>query len=201
MFPGLASERHSSGAAVLVGFMAVVFSVLYFLSDAIEVVQGSFSDSQLWLTLVSEAAIPIFVVGLAMAQRPRSFGFLGDISALAYAYCYLYFTGTVVYAMTNGIENYRALTAELGPAMTVHGVVTVLAGVGFGYAVLRARQLPAWTAMALILGVILVASTQTMPQGLQLIAVGVRDLGFAGMGVALLRSARPATNPTAMTRF
>lgn len=187
-YSGLTSERHSNGAAILIGCIAVVFSILYFLSDAIEVVQGSFSDAQLWLTLVSEAAVPVFVVGFAMVQRSRSFGFLGDISALAYAYSYLYFTGTVVYALTNGIEDYRALTDELGPAMTVHGVVMVLAGVGFGYAVLRAGQLPAWAAMTLIAGVILVASTQTMPAGVQLVAAGVRDIGFAGMGVALLRS-------------
>ena len=188
VFPGLTSERHSSGAAILVGFMAVVFSVLYFVSDAVEAVQGGFSDAQLWLTLISEAAIPVFVVGLAMVQRPRSFGFLGDISALAYAYSYLYFTGTVVYALANGIEDYSALTDELGPAMTIHGVVMVLAGVGLGYAVLRAGELPAWAPITLIAGVILVASTQTMPEGVQLIAAGVRDIGFAGMGVALLRS-------------
>ncbi len=189
--PSLAGERHSGGAAILIGCMALMFSVLYFLSDAIEAAQGGFSDTQLWLTLVSEAAIPIFVVGLAMVQRSRSFGFLGDISALVYAYSYLYFTGTVVYALANGIEDHRALTDELGPAMTVHGVVMVFGGVGFGYAVLRARQLPYWTAVTLIAGVILVASTQTLPEGVQLIGAGVRDLGFAGMGVALLRAAHP----------
>jgi hypothetical protein len=68
----------------------------------------------------------------------------------------------------------------------------VFAGLGFGYAVLRARLLPAWTAVALMAGVVLVAVAQDMPQGVQLLAAGVRDLGLAGMGAALLRPAHPA---------
>ena len=58
------------GPAKLIGAMALAFSALYFLSDLIEVMQGGFSTGQLWLTLVSGAAIPIFVVGLAILQRP-----------------------------------------------------------------------------------------------------------------------------------
>jgi hypothetical protein len=188
--PHKLSERQELRSAKAIGWAALLFSVLYFVSDLIEVLRGGFSVGQLWLTLVSEAAIPCVVVGLAMAQRPRSFGLLGDVSALAYAYSYLYFTGTVLYALVNSTKDYRTLTADLGPAMTVHGAVMVLAGLGFGYAVLRARLLPAWTAVALMTGVVLVAVAQNLPEGIQLIAAGVRDLGFAGMGVALLRPAR-----------
>jgi hypothetical protein len=42
-----------------------------FVSDVIEAIQGGFSEGQLWLTLFAEAVIPIFVIGLAAAQRPR----------------------------------------------------------------------------------------------------------------------------------
>jgi hypothetical protein len=185
-------DRRVNRPAKAIGCAALVFSMLYFVSDLIEVVQGSFSVGQLWLTLVSEAAIPFVIVGLAVTQRPRSFGLLGDVSALAYAYSYLYFTGTVLYALANGTKDYRTLTADLGPAMTVHGAVMVFAGLGFGYAVLRARLLPAWTAVALMAGVVLVAVAQDMPEGVQLIAAGVRDLGLAGMGAALLRPAHRA---------
>jgi hypothetical protein len=55
--------------------------------------------------------------------------------------------------------------------------------------VLRAKLLPAWTAVALMVGVILVAAAQGLPAGVQLTAAGVRDLGFAGMGAGLLRRA------------
>ena len=82
-------------SAHVIGLATLVFSALYFVSDLIEARQGGFSDGQLWLTLVAEAAVPIFVVGLALAQRPR-LSRLGMWSALAYAYSYVYFTGTRV---------------------------------------------------------------------------------------------------------
>jgi hypothetical protein len=185
-----------------IGFTAVIFSILYFISDLVEVVQGGFSDWQLVLTLMAEAAIPVFVVGFALVRGPRSLGHFGDVSALAYAYAYLYFTGTVVYALVEGTENYQALTDRLGSAMTIHGAVMVVAGVGFGYAVLRDHLFPSWTAIALMVGVVLVAATQGLPDGIQLVAAGVRDLGFAGMGVALLRrSHRPQVHDEPSFQF
>jgi hypothetical protein len=47
-------------------------------------------------------------------------------------------------------------------------------------------------------GVVLVSLSQTLPEGPQLRAAAIRDLGFAGMGVALLGghavfTARPST--------
>jgi hypothetical protein len=57
--------------SLLVGLAAVVFSAVYFLSDLIEDAQHRFSNSQLVLTYVAEAAIPLFVIGLYAAQRPR----------------------------------------------------------------------------------------------------------------------------------
>lgn len=171
----------------LLGLLTLVASVLYFGSDVVEALQGGFSAGQLWLTLLAEAAIPIFVIGLAAAQRPR-LGRLGVLAAVGYAYSYVVFTGTVVYALVNDTKNYEELTDQLGAVMTVHGAVMVVAGLGFGHAVLRARTLPAWTALALMAGVVLVAVTQTLPEGAQLAAAGVRDLGFAGMGAAMLRT-------------
>jgi hypothetical protein len=147
---------------------------LYFASDVIETIQSGFSDGQLWLTLAAEAAIPIFVIGLAAAQRPR-LGRLGALAAAGYAYNYVVFTGTVVYALVNDTKIYEMLNDQLGWVMTVHGSVMVLAGLGFGYAVIRARTLPAWTALALMAGVVLVALTQSMPKGAQLAAAGIRD--------------------------
>ena len=64
----------------------------------------------------------------------------------------------------------------------------VLAGLGFGSAVVRARVLPRWTGIALIAGVVLVALSQNLPEAAQTIAAAIRALGFAGMGAALLRA-------------
>ena len=79
----------------------------------------------------------------------------------------------------------------------------VFAGVGFGIAVFRARAMPPWTGLTLGIGVLLVAATQTAPEGLQIVAAVIRDLAFAGMGLALLqtRSMRlPAGAPPATSR-
>jgi hypothetical protein len=189
--------------AKVIGLVAVVASALYLLSDVVEAMQGGFSVGQLWLTLIAEAAVPVFVVGLAVVQRPH-LARLGLLSALAYAYSFVFFTGTVVYALVNATEDYAALTDQLGAAMVIHGAVMVFAGLGFGYAVLRARVLPGWSAAALMTGVVLVAVTQDLPEAVQVVAAGVRALGFAGMGVALMRlvltpEVRPHTRRAVVT--
>ena len=171
--------------ATLVGFSALAFSALYLVSDIIEALQGGFSTGQLWLTLIAEAAIPVFVIGLYLVQRPR-IGRLGKLSAFAYGYAYVFFTGTVVYALVDGTSDYAVLSRDLQPWMTIHGAIMVFAGLGFGLAVVRAGVLPAWTGVALMAGVVLVSLSQSMPEGVQVLAAAIRDLGFAGMGAALL---------------
>ena len=185
------TAHRTISTASLVGLTALVFSALYLVSDVIEAIQGSFSDGQLGLTLIAEAAIPLFVIGLCLVQRPQ-IGRLGQFSAYAYAYSYVYFTGTVVYALINGTSDYNALSHDLQPWMTVHGAVMVLAGLGLGVAVIRAKVLPPWTGMALMAGVVLVSLSQTLPEGPQVLAAAIRDLGFAGMGAALLGARAPS---------
>jgi hypothetical protein len=199
--PDPVSPRRTGSAATVIGSAALLFSALYFLSDVIEVIQGGFSVGQLWLTLVSEAAIPIFVVGLAILSRPR-LGRAGQVCAWAYGYSYVVFTGTVVYALVNHTKDYKTLNDQLGLVMIAHGAVMVLAGLGFGYVVLRRRLFPAWACVALMAGVVLVAIAQGLPDDVQLGAAGVRDLGFAGMGAALLRPHRapPASRPDPVAR-
>jgi hypothetical protein len=169
----------------VVGLVAIVASVLYFVSDVVEARQHGFSEGQLWLTLVAEAAVPIFVVGLVVVQRPR-LSRLGVLSALAYAYSFVVFTGTVAYALLHGTKDYETLVHDLGAVMLIHGAVMVVAGVAFGDAVRRAHVLPGWTGVALMAGVVFVALAQRLPDNALLVGAGVRDLGFAGMGFALL---------------
>jgi hypothetical protein len=179
------SWHHNLRRAKVVGLSALVFSALYLLSDVVEAVQGGFSDTQLWMTLAAEAAIPGFVVGLYLVQRPQIRWF-GRVGALAYAYAFVFFTGTVVYALLNGIGDYNVLSADLAPWMTIHGAVMVLAGSCFAYAVMTAGVLPRWTGMTLMAGVVMVAAAQGLSEPLQLLAAATRDVGFAGMGAALL---------------
>jgi hypothetical protein len=63
----------------------------------IEALQGGFSASQLWMTLVAEAVIPVFV-GRPVCSRATPDRVTGRTSGLAYAYSYVFFTATVVYA-------------------------------------------------------------------------------------------------------
>jgi hypothetical protein len=194
--PGPVARHTLSPTATGIGTLALVFSGLYFLSDVIEVIQGGFSTGQLWLTLAAETAIPLVVAGLAIMFGAR-LGLLGQVSAWSYAYAYVVFTGTVAYALVNHIKDYQALSDQLGAVMITHGATMVLAGLGFGYAVFRTRLLPAWTGLCLMVGVVLVALAQGMSDGTQLAAAGIRDLAFAGMGAALLRTQqrrRPASH-------
>ncbi|MEA2483284.1 MAG: hypothetical protein QOC55_1231 [Thermoleophilaceae bacterium] len=171
----------------VLGLAAVAFSLLYLISDGVEALQGGFSRPQLWLTLAAEAAVPVIVVGLYRAQRPQ-IGRLGRVSAITYAYSFTFFTATVVYALAARSPDYRALSAALQPWMTLHGALMVFAGIGFARAVVRAGILPRWTGAALAAGVVLVAAAQGAPEGVQVLAAGIRDMAFAGMGLALLRA-------------
>jgi hypothetical protein len=135
--------------------------------------------------LAAEAAIPFFVVGLYVVQRPR-IGALGLVGTIVYAYSFVYFTGTVLFALANGTSNWEALVDKLGVWMTIHGALMVFAGVAFGVAVAKAGVLPRWTGLTLIAGVVLIAVSAGFPRVVQTASAGVRDLAFGGMGAFLL---------------
>lgn len=175
--------------AAIIGVAAVVFSMLYLVSDAIELAQGGFSTLQLALTYAAEAAIPLFVLGLFAVQRPR-IGVLGLVAAVTYAYTFVFFTSTVVYALVNHTHDWSELTTQLGAWVTIHSVLMVLAGVAFGAAVIRAQVLPRWTGVTLIAGMVLMAVTVSLPDVTQTLSAAVRDLAFLGMGAAVLRRAQ-----------
>ena len=185
--PGTDGNESSARFSLLVGIAAVAFSLLYIASDVIEAAQGGFSTGQLAMTYAAEAAIPFFVLGLYVVQRPR-IGLLGFAGAVAYAYAYVFYVGTVVYALVDSISDFDMLNDQMGAWMLIHGVIMVLAGLAFGTAVIRARVLPAWTGVTLMLGVALVAASSAAPQAVQAAAAGVRALAFIAMGAALLRA-------------
>jgi hypothetical protein len=170
---------------------AVGFSAVYFISDLMEVVQGNFSTFRLSLTYVGEAAIPLFVIGLYAVQRPR-IGRLGLFGALAYAYSYVFFTSTVVYALAAGTPNWNALKNVFGAWLTLHGFIMVVGGLSFGLAVVRAGVLPRWTGMCLMAGVVVVAAASGLPTIARTVAEVVPATAFVGMGAALLNRRRRA---------
>lgn len=182
------NRAEDAGTAALLGIGAILFSALYFISDIIELSQGGFSTFQLALTYVAEAAVPFLVLGLYAAQRPQ-IGRLGFAAAVTYAYTFVFFTGTVLYALINHTSDWEMLQKEFGAWMTIHSALMVVAGVAFGVAVVRAKVLPRWTGTALIAGMVLMAVTTGLPEVVRTLSAGVRDLAFATMGASLLRGA------------
>ena len=167
----------------------MLFSALYLISDVLEVAQGGFSTGRLMVTFAGEAALPLFVIGLYTVQRPR-IGVLGLIGVIAYAYSYVFFTSTVVFALFAGSRDYRSLSDAFGAWMTVHGIVMLLGGLAFGLAIVRARVLPRWTGICLMAGVVLVVAASGMPNIARALAEAVPAAAFIGMGWALLRRPR-----------
>jgi hypothetical protein len=192
-------DDSASGPTTVVGWAAVGFSVLYLISDLVELGQGGFSTLQLVMTYVAEAAIPLFVLGLYAVQRPR-IGWPGLVSAVVYAYSFVYFTSTVVYALVERTDDWQTLQRRLGVWLTVHTVLMLLAGVGFGIAVIRARVFPVWTGATLIAGMLLMVVTSSLPAVAQTASAGVRDLAFAAMGAALLTRRRHRLGDTEVIR-
>src|SRR6266487_3567516 len=169
----------------LIGVAAVAFSALYLLSDVIELAQGGFSTAQLVLTYISEAAIPLFVIGIYAAQRP-GIGRLGLLGAAGYAYTFVFFTSTVVFALVQHTTDWSALKNQMGGWIAVHSVLMIFTGLVFGYAVVRAGVLPRWTGWLLMLGMLSMVVATALPDVVQTGAAALRDVAFAGMGAALL---------------
>ncbi len=179
-----------------VGVAAVVFSALYFASDVLELVHGGFSTTQLVLTYLAEAAIPLFVIGLYAVQRPH-IGTLGLLGAVGYAYAYVFFTGTVLLALVNASPDWDALVGDLGPWVTVHGLLMVARRLGLrggrrpGRGCCRAGPGCCWWS-----GWSWSPSASVLPVAVQMLCAGVRDLAFAGMGLSLLTRTRPTPTST-----
>ncbi len=190
-----ATTGRSIAFSRVVGLAAVVFSAAYFLSDLWELLEGGFSTPQLVLTYVAEAAIPLFVTALYAVQRPH-ISTLGLVGAATYAYAFVFFTGTVLLALVTKAKDWDSLVGDLGPWVTVHGLLMLAAGSLFGVAVVRAGVLPRWTGVVLVVGVVLVAASSALPGAIQMLSAGVRDLAFAGMGLSLLTRTPPPPTPT-----
>jgi hypothetical protein len=172
--------------AMPVGLLAIGFSVIYLASDILEAGQGHFSTVRLALTYSSEAAIPLFVLGLYAGQRPR-IGRLGLFGAAAYAYSYVFFASTVVYALIAHTPDYRGVTTVFGSWMVIHGLIMLIGGIAFGVAVVRARVFPRWTGGCLVVGVVLVAAASEFSSVARTVAEALPAAAFIGMGSALCR--------------
>jgi hypothetical protein len=187
--PGRAASQPALGdsdLAGLAGVAAVVFPLVYFASELVEVAQGNFTTARLALAYIGEAGIVFAVIGLYAVQRPR-IGRLGLYRALAYAYSFVFFASTVVYALVAGSKNWTAVTDVFGGWLTLHGAIMVAGGLAFGLAVIKTAVLPRWTAVCLMAGVVLVAAAAGMSTAVRAGAAALPQAAFIGMGVIVLR--------------
>jgi hypothetical protein len=109
---------------------------------------------------------------------------------VAYAYSYVFFTATVVYALAAGTPSWHALGKVFGAWMPVHGLIMVAGGLAFGLATFRAGVFPRWTGACLMAGVVLVAAAAGLPNVARAAAEAFPAAAFTGMGLVLLNSLR-----------
>ena len=172
----------------LIGLTTLVSSIMYIISDSIELLESGFSATQLYLTYAAFVLIPFFVLGLYALQMPQS-GWLGLIGALAYGLAFIFYSGTAVYALTAKTANYEILVIELGFLYTFHGALLVIGATLFGMEIIRAKVLPFWTGITLIIGAILgvVINLMGLSDIFQVISSAIRSVAFIGMGIEVLK--------------
>lgn len=114
--------------------------------------------------------------------------------AIAYGTSFIFFAGTTLYALVLKTNDYATLLEELGSIYTFHGGLMVIGGLLFGVAVVKARILPWWTGIALIVGVSLnlLFRLLALPDLTQIIGSIVRNIAFIGMGIAILKTRKSA---------
>lgn len=178
----------------LVGIATLIAAVLYLASDALEVGLGGFSQGQLYLTYAAFAIIPFSLMGLHAMQAHRA-SWLSLFGSVAYGLAFIFYASTVIYALVNQTADYSTLVDELGILYPLHGVLLILGGLLFGWSVMRAKVLPSWTGLTLMVGVVvnLVMNASPLPEISQVLGSTLRNIAFIGMGWALLRQ----TNATA----
>jgi hypothetical protein len=167
---------------------AVLAPTLHTLTDVMEWGQGGFSPVQLWLNYLAFVPLPAVMLGLYAAQRPR-IGAGGLLGALGYGFAFIYFTHTTLQALAAATADYQELWSDLGLTYTAHGLLMILAGAAFGFATLRARVFPRWTAWTFLagIGVNLILGLVPAPDILQTVGTFLRNIGLVGMGWAIRR--------------
>jgi hypothetical protein len=177
----------------LTGIGAIAVPALHTVTDVHEWAHGGFSPAQLGLNYLAFVPIPVILVGLWAAQRPR-IGAAGLVGALLYGAAFIYFAHTTLVALDTAVPDYEALWTRLGPMYTAHGTLMVIGGVLFGGATWRAGVVPRWTAGLFLAGVTLniALALLDVPELLHTLGTALRNAGLAGMGWAVLAGgARP----------
>lgn len=173
---------------VPLGFGATLAPALHTLTAALEWLQGGFSVPQLWLTYIAFLPVPAIVLGLYAVQCPR-ISRIGMAGAMLYGFAFVYFAHTALVALDSGVPTYAELVQRSGSVFTAHAILMIAGGLAFGWATLRARSLPAWTAWLFLTGMSLnlMVGLLPLPDVLRTLGIAVGNAGLTGMGWAIVR--------------
>ncbi len=173
----------------LVAIVAILAPALHLLSDVLEWLGGGFSTGQLWLNYIAFLPMPWLLLGIH-AVHERKPGSVGLIGALIYGAAFVYFLHTTLFALAEHVPDYAMLWARLGRLYTVHGMLMILGGAMFAWAVWRAGWLPRHAVLLFQAGLLanLVLGLLPVPDILQTLGSAVRNLGLMAMGDAILRA-------------
>ena len=186
----------SRNLRLTIGLATLIASTLHILSDFLEVSGGGFSADQLWINYVAFLPIPFLMIGLYALQRPYA-SWMSLTGAIAYGASFIFFAGTTLYALVSQTEDYSTMVEELGSIYTFHGGLMVVGGLLFGASVIRAKVLPRWTGIMLIVGVILnlLLRLLAFPDLTQIVGSTIRNIALIGMGITILGTKKSAQYP------
>jgi hypothetical protein len=169
----------------LLRWSTILAATLHTLTDAWEWLSGGFSTAQLLLNYIAFLPMPVILVGLYAAQRPR-ISRLGLWGAVAYGAAFVYFAHTTLVALEEEVATYAELWGRLGDVYTAHGALMVLGGAAFGWASFRAGIFPRWTAALFLAGIAtnFALALLPLPELFQTFGTALRNAGLVGMGWA-----------------
>jgi hypothetical protein len=173
---------------IVIGLSAIIFPFLHSLTDVMEIANKGFSMPQMLLNYIAFLFIPLMVIGLFAYQWKKA-GWLGFIGALLYSLSFIYFESTTVYVMINKTVDYQKLLDELGFFYFFNGGLMVVGGIMLGISILKYRFLPAYSAIILIIGLLInaIVAFIPVPDIFQTLGSAFRNIAFICMGIDIIR--------------
>jgi len=167
---------------------AIAASVVYTVTDIWELYLGGYSQLLLVSNYVAFVVLAFSMFGLFAAQRPyiKGIGFLGTV---LFAWSFIYFSHTSLYAIENQIRDYETLWQQLGLVYTLHGVMMVIGGLMFGVATYQLAIFPKWASGCFLVGIFcnLLFALIAVHELWHILATVFRNVGLVGMGFYLLK--------------
>lgn len=172
----------------IVGSIAIIAPGLHLISDLIEVVQGHFSDPQLFVNYLAFVGIPFIAGGLYAVQLPK-IKWPGLIGAFVYGASFVYFAHTTLVALETSVLNYEILWTKLGSTYTVYGALMIAGGLMFAFASLKTGILSAKGVYLFVVGLLLnlAFAIIRVPDIFQTIGSSLRNVGLMWIGYTLLK--------------